>query len=159
MYDDIIDIDYPFDIGHTRMSNYDRCKEFMPFSALVGYKEAVIETARTTSNKIILDEEAKEVLDNKINLIKSKLDLKPIITITYFIPDKTKSGGNYKNISGTINKIDLYKNLIIINNEKISIHHITNIESDILNIDEKWHSKICGSSGSFRIEYHLRTFE
>ena len=85
MYDDIIDTKYPFDLGHIRMSNYERCAQFMPFSALVGYKEAVIETARITDKKIILDEEAKEILDNKINLIKSKLALRPIINITYLI--------------------------------------------------------------------------
>ena len=104
MYDDIIDIKYLFDLGHKRMSNYDRCAQFMPFSALVGYKEAVIETARITDKKIILDEEAKEILDNKINLIKSKLSLKPVVSITYFVPDKSKSGGSYKSIKGIIRK-------------------------------------------------------
>ena len=54
MYDDIIDTKYPFDLGHERMSVYDRCKEFMPFSALVGYKEAIVETARITDDRIIL---------------------------------------------------------------------------------------------------------
>ncbi len=128
MYDDIIDIKYPFDLNHKRMSNYDRCAQFMPFSALVGYKEAVVETARITDDRIILDEEAKEILDNKINLIKSKLSLKPSVNITYFIPDKSKSGGSYKNISGIVKKIDLYKKFIVINDNKISIYDIIDIE-------------------------------
>lgn len=128
MYDDIIDTKYPFDLEHKRMSNYERCAQFMPFSALVGYKEAVIETARITDDKIILDEEAKEILDNKINLIKSKLSLKPIVSITYFIPDKSKSGGSYKNISGIVKKIDLYKNYIVVNDNKVSIYDIINID-------------------------------
>ncbi len=128
MYDDIIDIKYPFDLNHKRMSNYDRCAQFMPFSALVGYKEAVIETARITDKKIILDEEAKEILDNKINLIKSKLSLKPNVIITYFIPDKSKSGGSYKNISGSVNKIDLYKSFIIVDDNKINICDIIDID-------------------------------
>lgn len=128
MYDDIIDTKYPFDLGRKRMSNYERCAQFMPFSALVGYKEAVIETARITDDRIILDEEAKEILDNKINLIKSKLSLKPNVSITYFIPDKSKSGGSYKNISGIVKKIDLYKKFIVINDNKISICDIINID-------------------------------
>lgn len=128
MYDDIIDTKYPFDLNHKRMSNYERCAQFMPFSALVGYKEAVIETARITDDRIILDEEAKEILDNKINLIKSKLSLKPVVSITYFVPDKSKSGGNYKNISGIIKKIDLYKGIIVINDNKISICDIIDID-------------------------------
>lgn len=136
MYDDIIDTKYPFDLNHKRMSNYDRCAQFMPFSALVGYKEAVIETARITDDRIILDEEAKEILDNKINLIKSKLSLKPNVTITYFVPDKSKSGGSYKSVRGVVRKIDLYKGIIIIDNNKINI-------CDIISIDmEDCHGKI-----------------
>ena len=134
MYDDIIDIKYPFDLGHKRMSNYERCAQFMPFSALVGYKEAVIETARITDKKIILDEETKEILDNKISLIKSKLSLKPVVSITYFVPDKSKSGGSYKSIKGTIKKIDLYKGIIIIDDIKIFINSIIDIDGDMFDI-------------------------
>ena len=128
MYDDIIDIKYPFNLNHKRMSNYDRCAQFMPFSALAGYKEAVIETARITDKKIILDEEAKEILDNKISLIKSKLSLKPVVSITYFVPDKSKSGGSYKSIKGIIKKIDLYKSFIIVDDNKINICDIIDID-------------------------------
>ena len=128
MYDDIIDTKYPFDLNHKRMSNYERCAQFMPFSALVGYKEAVIATARITDKKIILDEEAKEILDNKISLIKSKLSLKPVVSITYFVPDKSKSGGSYNSVKGIIKKIDLYKGIIVINDNKISICDIIDID-------------------------------
>ncbi len=130
MYDDIIDIKYPFDLNHKRMSNYDRCAQFMPFSALVGYKEAVVETARITDDRIILDEEAKEILDNKISLIKSKLSLKPVVSITYFVPDKSKSGGSYKSVKGIIKKIDLYKGIIVIDDNKISICDIIDIDME-----------------------------
>lgn len=128
MYDDIIDIKYPFDLNHKRMSNYERCAQFMPFSALVGYKEAVVETARITDDRIILDEEAKEILDNKINLVKSKLFLKPVVSITYFVPDKSKSGGSYSSVKGIIKKIDLYKGIIVIDDNKISICDIIDID-------------------------------
>ena len=128
MYDDIIDTKYPFDLNHKRMSNYERCVQFMPFSALVGYKEAVIETARITDDRIILDEEAKEILDNKINLVKSKLSLKPVVSITYFVPDKSKSGGSYNSVKGIIKKIDLYKGIIVIDDNKISICDIIDID-------------------------------
>lgn len=134
MYDDIIDTKYPFDLNHKRMSNYERCAQFMPFSALVGYKEAVVETARITDDRIILDEEAKEILDNKISLIKSKLSLKPVVSITYFVPDKCKSGGSYESIKGNIKKIDLYREIIVINDNRINICDIIDIEGDIFNI-------------------------
>lgn len=130
MYDDIIDTLYPFDLGHKRMSDYDRCSQFMPFSALVGYKEAVVETARITDKRIILDEEAREILDNKINLIRSKMSFNPVVTITYFIPDKNKSGGSYSSITGAIKKIDLYKNIIILDDNRINICDIIDIDME-----------------------------
>lgn len=128
MYDDIIDVLYPFDLGHTRMSSYDRCKEFMPFSALVGYKEAVVETARITDNRIILDEEFKEILDSKLNIIKEKIDLKPNVSITYFVPDKVKTGGSYISINGGVKKIDLYNGIIFIGDKKILIDDIIDVQ-------------------------------
>ena len=128
MYDDIIDVEYPFDLGHPRMSLYDRSSQFMPFSALVGYKEAVVETARITEDRIILDEETKEILNNKLNLIKSKLFLKPNVNITYFVPDNKKTGGSYVNAFGCVKKIDLYKSVVYIGDKKISIDNIIDIE-------------------------------
>ena len=128
MYDDIIDVLYPFDLGHTRMSSYDRCKEFMPFSSLVGYKEAVVETARITDNRIILDEEFKEILDSKLNIIKEKIDLKPNVSITYFVPDKVKTGGSYISINGGVKKIDLYNGIIFIGDKKILIDDIIDVQ-------------------------------
>ena len=130
MYDDIIDVSYPFDLGHKRMSDYDRCSQFMPFSALVGYKEAVVETARITSDRIVLDDETKEILDNKLRIIKEKLSLKPSVSITYFVPDKSKSGGSYKNVYGVVKRIDLYNNIIIIDGKKISIGDIIDVEGN-----------------------------
>ena len=133
MYDDIIDVEYPFDLGYPRMSLYDRGSQFMPFSALIGYKEAVLETARITSDRIILDEEMKEILDNKISFIKSKFDLKPSVSITYFVPDSKKKGGSYINVSGNVRKIDLYKNVIVIDDKKILIDSILDMDSEVFN--------------------------
>jgi hypothetical protein len=132
MYEDIINQKYPFKLKHPRMSEYDRCKQFMPFSALTGYKEAVIETERLTEKEIILDEEKKEILDIKLNKIIIKLKENPTITLTYFIKDNKKTGGKYKIITGKIKKIDLYKGTIQIENEKININNIIDINSDIL---------------------------
>lgn len=132
MYDDIIDVSYPFDLNHKRMSEYERCSQFMPFSALVGYKEAVIETARTTNERIVLDDETKEILDNKINIIKSNLPFDGV-SIIYFVPDLKKNGGKYEYITGVISKIDLYNNTIVIAGNKIKISDIFDINSDSIN--------------------------
>lgn len=131
MYDDMIDIEYPFDLKHKRMSDYDRCSQFMPFSALVGYKEAISETARITSERIILDDELKKVLDNKINIIMSKLPFNDV-GIMYFIPDTKKSGGKYEYIIGVVSKIDLYNGIIVIDGNKIQISDVVDINNDIV---------------------------
>lgn len=128
MYDDMIDISYPFDLGHKRMSEYERCSQFMPFSALSGYKEAIIETARITDDRIILDEEAKEILDNKINYIMNGISSS--VTIKYFVPDSKKSGGSFLDICGVIKKVDLYKNIIYIGNSCIAIDSIVDINGN-----------------------------
>ena len=127
MYDDIINEKYPFKLKHPRMNEQDRCKQFMPFSALTGYKDAVKETERLTEKEIILDDEKKEILDIKLNKITNKIDQKPTITITYFIKDDLKIGGKYKTITGIITKIDSYKGIIQINNQKITINNIIDI--------------------------------
>ena len=133
MYDDIIDVSYPFDLGHKRMSEYDRCSQFMPFSALVGYKDAVMETARITDNMVFLDDEAKEILDNKIGFILNNLSLSTI-TIKYFVPDSKKAGGSFATVSGVIKKIDLYKNIIYIENRRILIDNIVDIDGDCFSV-------------------------
>lgn len=136
MYDDIIDIKYPFDLSHKRMSFENRCSQFMPFSALSGYSDAVLETARITDKKIILDDELKEILNNKLNKIRNVLSSNPNVSITYFVPDFSKDGGSYKCISGVVKKIDLYNNIVVVDDAKISIDDIINIDSNCFNDEE-----------------------
>lgn len=131
MYDDMLDIEYPFSLNHKRMSNYDRCSQFMPFSALTGYKEAVLEMARITDRRIFLDEESKKILDDKVSIILSKSFLKINVTITYFVPDMVKSGGSYRSVCGTIDKVDLYNRNFVVDNNKIFIDDIVDIDSEI----------------------------
>jgi hypothetical protein len=126
MYDDLIDVVYPFDLNHRRMIEYERCSQFMPFSALTGYKESIVEVSRITSEKIILDDEAKDILDNKIGIIGSSLPFQNV-NIVYFVPDLNKKGGKYNSVEGTVFKIDLYNRVIYISDYKIKISDIVDI--------------------------------
>ena len=47
-YDDIINLERPQYIDLPPMSMHDRAAQFSPFAALVGYEDAVEETARLT---------------------------------------------------------------------------------------------------------------
>ena len=45
-YDDIIELPHHQSATHPQMSLHDRAAQFAPFAALVGYDDAVAETAR-----------------------------------------------------------------------------------------------------------------
>lgn len=56
-YDDIINLSHHVSTNHPRMSMHDRAAQFAPFAALVGYDDAVAETARQTESRPELDEQ------------------------------------------------------------------------------------------------------
>ena len=132
-YLDILYLEHPEPKNHKRMSREARAGQFSPFAALTGYDEQVKETARLTSKKIDLDDEEKEQLSNKLNLIEFHLKEEKEITVTYFIPDLKKSGGKYQDKTGIVRKIDLYNNKLIFKDKtKINIEDIVNINIDNL---------------------------
>ena len=127
-YDDIINLPHYEPKYHTRISMYSRAAQFAPFAALTGYDDAVKETARLTNERIDLDEEAKMMLDAKLQVIREQLSEKPLVTITYFVPDAKKDGGKYVTTNGNVKKIDDYKHLIILDNSlEIPINEIIDI--------------------------------
>ena len=97
------------------MSLYDRAAQFAPFDALTGYKDEIIESARLTSQKIELSEDQKTILDFKMQNIVLNQD---VVTLTYFVKDKKKEGGEYISYSDRIRKIDIVERVIITFNKK-----------------------------------------
>ena len=127
-YEDIINMPHHVSTKHPQMSLHDRSAQFAPFAALVGFDDMVEETARIVDKKIEVNEEQKEKLDLKLKEIKQKINLKPIVTITYFVPDKFKEGGKYVTVTEKIKKIDEYKKQIILEkNMEIQIENILKI--------------------------------
>lgn len=134
-YDDIINLEHHISKTYKQMSMQNRAAQFAPFAALTGYEEAVKETARFTEQKIELDEELNNILDEKLRLIQSQIKNMPEITVTYFVPDDKKRGGKYQKITGKIKKIDDYNKFIIFTDGKfISIKDIINISGETLTI-------------------------
>lgn len=131
-YNDIINLPHYEPKNHKRMSMESRSAQFAPFSALDGYDEEVKETARLTSKRIEIDEELKQDINNKLNIIKNNIKNKPLVTLTYFIYDNKKNGGEYKEITNYVKKIDVNDNIIVlIDNTKIPIKEIIDIKSNI----------------------------
>lgn len=127
-YDDIINLPHHVSVKHPRLSKEQRAAQFAPFAALTGYGDAIKETARITEDRIELDEEEKKKIDNKILELKNKINDKPKVTITFFVPDTKKSGGEYVTIIGNLKRIDEYNKLLILEDKKkISIEDIIEI--------------------------------
>lgn len=127
-YDDIINLPHHVSKKHKQMSLENRSAQFAPFAALTGFGDEIEETGRLTSKKIELNEEQKEILDSKLKDIKMRINEKPKATIKYFIEDKNKSGGKYVEVTGSVIKIDEYKQEIILQDKtKIPIKDIAYI--------------------------------
>lgn len=124
-YDDIINLKRPAS-RRMPMSITNRAAQFAPFSALTGYDEAIKETSRITSEKHELSDGKIEIINNKLNEIKNS-GIKRV-KITYFVKDKSKSGGEYITEEVDIKKIDIY-------NEKLVCLKLSISFDDILEID------------------------
>lgn len=113
-YSDIINL--PHHVSETRphMSMLDRAAQFSPFAALTGYDAAVKETARLTDQRTDLDEEMKQNISERLNLIQENLTAAPMVEITYFVPDERKEGGAYCTATGTVKKIDDFQRLVVL---------------------------------------------
>ena len=128
-YDDIINLPHHISKKHPQMTLEARAAQFAPFAALTGYDDEVKETARLTNRRIELDDEAKSILDNKIQIILEQISQRPTVSITYFLPDTKKAGGEYVTITGTIKKIDGYNQVIVLENRiEIPINEIIDID-------------------------------
>ena len=131
-YEDIIEYQPHKSMNHPRMSIENRAAQFAPFSALTGYKEAVIETSRLTEEKIDIFDEIKEIINNKIQFINEYIHLQPEITFTYFVHDEKKKGGKYISVTKKVKKVDMINQCIILTDKtKISINEIINIEGNL----------------------------
>lgn len=117
-YDDIINMPRHISSKHPQMKIIDRAAQFAPFAALTGHKESINEASRITNSKKELDENQKEILNNKLNYILLNLDKLLEIKITYFQADLKKSGGKYVTVLASIKKIDEYNKVLVLNNGK-----------------------------------------
>jgi len=102
-YADIINLPHHTSSKHPRMSRENRASQFSPFAALTGYDSEIKETARLTDEKIELDEDRIYDINAKLQYIKDNIDVKPEITVEYFISDEKKSGGAYVTLKGQNN--------------------------------------------------------
>ena len=107
-YKDIIDLPHHQSAGRNHMSLYDRAAQFAPFAALTGYDDIIAETGRLTDDMLDLPDDVKDELDRRFVLLNSLIDegYRPEVTVTYFVPDKTKEGGSFERYTSEVKRID-----------------------------------------------------
>lgn len=128
-YDDIINLPHHVSSTRPQMPMIDRAAQFQPFRALTGYEDAVHETARQTDEKPELTEDENALLDMKLQRLAEELPSQPCVTLTWFRPDKKKTGGAYVTTTGQLKKIDDFTGvLILLGGERIVIENILDIQ-------------------------------
>ena len=103
---------------HPKMDRENRAKQFMPFDALKGFREALEEKERVVVSKRELSEEQKEELDFKLRQIHM-LDM---ITAEYF------HDGEYVQVTGVVSRIDETSKVLKIVNTKMKFEDIVDLQ-------------------------------
>lgn len=105
-YKRIIDLPYRGSETRPKMDRINRAAQFSPFAALVGYYEILDETDRQTVFQEDFGEDDRTELDRKLTLLIEKEKQRPLITVTYFVPDEKKEGGRYVTETKKLKRVD-----------------------------------------------------
>ncbi|MBR2780181.1 MAG: hypothetical protein IKD81_02035 [Eubacteriaceae bacterium] len=129
-YDDIINLDRPVSAKHPPMARIDRAAQFAPFQALSGFGATIIEEARLTDERPELDENEKERLDMRLAML-TETSSDPEVTLSVFVKDPKKSGGQIVEKTVRIKKIDETERVIIAGDgTRISMDDVMGIDSE-----------------------------
>lgn len=132
-YDKIINLPHYEPKYHQRMSIYNRAAQFAPFAALTGYEDAVSETGRLTENEKLLNDDLKNVIDMKLQIIEEHIKDNQSINVLYFVKDKRKAGGKYIEYIGNVKRIDkINQEIIFKDNTRICFDKILDIKAEFI---------------------------
>ena len=114
-YDDMLHLPHHISLTRRRMTMAERAAQFSPFAALAGHEDAIQETSRVVVRRFDLSEEEKAVLDRKQQIILGflKQGEQPMVTVTYFRPDRKKAGGEYVKRTGKVKKVREVENSLV----------------------------------------------
>lgn len=99
------------------MSRENRAKQFMPFDALKGFREALAEKERILVPRRELSEEQKEKLNQELKSIKRN----DVLTVEYY------HQGEYVRITGMVSRIDANGMFLTVANKDIPCEDIANL--------------------------------
>ncbi|MCR5760429.1 MAG: hypothetical protein K6F82_00265 [Sphaerochaetaceae bacterium] len=100
---------------HPHMSLYDRSAQFAPFAALTGYEDMVEEEARLTGVEKRLSDSEKDVISSVLTDLSQQVSEggHPEVKVVHFVPDRLKSGGEYRVSTGVLKNVDSYARTLV----------------------------------------------
>lgn len=101
----------------AKMDRENRAKQFMPFDALKGLREALAEKERIIVPKHDMSEEQKE----EINLKLSQVRKRDVITVEFFKIIE------YVQLTGIVEQVDDINRKLVVVNTKIPFEDISNL--------------------------------
>lgn len=99
------------------MTDAERAKQFMAFSALKGFEEAVKTQELLREARIYLGEDAQQELNLKLH----SLEVGDIVTAEYY------HGGRYIRVRGAVKKIDMNSRRLVLDDTRIPIDDLKDI--------------------------------
>lgn len=108
----------------SKMDRADRAKQFMPFDALRGLREALAEKERIIAPRADLSDDARETLDYKL----SQVERNKIITVIYY------DNGEYLKLTGMVSRLDMTAGILKIVNTKIQFKDIYDIQGECIDV-------------------------
>ena len=133
-YSDIIDLPHHQSVRRPHMPNYNRAAQFAPFAALVGYEQMVQDTADILllDKRVILSEDQKMILDEKLKVLKEQITDKPEVRVLYFDKAANALGSGYVSYTGVLRRIEEHPaRLIMMDRKEIYIGDILEITADL----------------------------
>ena len=108
LYADIYELPHWQSVRHPHMSEWERAAQFSAYKALSGYEDMVGEEARYVGSETILSETELDSLNRKLMRIADAVrdGEHPVVTIRYFVPDVSKAGGSYTEITEAVRRVD-----------------------------------------------------
>ena len=117
VYADIIDHPHHQSEKRAHMPLPDRAAQFSAYDALAGFFDMIDEEERVTERETELDENARELLNRKLQRIEEAIEAgeRPQVSFKVFVPDARKTGGSYQEITEAVRQIDMTGQKIVLN--------------------------------------------
>ena len=126
-YEDIIHLPAHRSLKRQPMPRADRAAQFSAFAALTGHGAAIRETARLTESRPELSEVAKAEIDAALHLLRRHSGGEA--RLSWFEPDKLKSGGACRTATIGIRRLDTARRCLLLEDgRRIPLDDILSLE-------------------------------